>query len=296
MRYYRVRDEAGEIHQTVEVDGGRLASLTSGNGEVRDFRDLLRASDISGRSVDEITRHLLARGSLRQFGLDEVVASSKTGHGCRLLRPADPDEMWAGGIGNYPMPAEAVQKMPEGTRVAYESDRPSFAYKGTASRLAGPFDPIGARSDVDRTIAEGELVLIVYKGRLVGYSTGIEAAGALVGKSMWWMVPSKVFKGCASLGPCIVTPESLPNPVHLQIELTVTRKGQEVAKVKSVTTLRRSPEDQVRWAVEHDSPPDLAAIWSGGCVAAIQSPLQAGDRVRVSTEGIGFVDNPVEQV
>ena len=166
-------------------------------------------------------------------------------------------------------------------------------YKGGPTRLAGPFDPIGVRSDTT-SVAEGELVLILYKGKLVAYSTGNEVAGGLMGQTIWWMVPSKVFTGCASLGPCVATPESLPNPTDRKMELTITRNGSEAGSAANTTAHRRPPEDIVEWVTAHDSPPDLVIIYTGGCVA--DGPLEEGDIVRIGLEGIGFVENRVTAV
>ena len=229
--------------------------------------------------------------------LEGLIASSRSPAGeAHIVRPLDPDEMWAGGIGNYAMTPEAVEALPEFSRLAYESERPPIMYKGSASRLSGPFDSIGIRSDTEQNVAEGELVLVIYKGKLVAYSTGNEVAGGLMRETMWWMVDSKVFQGCASLGPCVVTPEDLPNPTSLNVELVVTRDGREEARVTNVTALRRSPEELVRWAVAHDAPPELAILYSGGCVTASEAPLQAGDVVRITMQDIGFVENTVEVV
>ena len=297
MRYYRIRDKLGDVHLTAEVTDGNLTSLTSINRDVGDFRDLLRASDISGRSVDEIARYILSKGQGETFELSTLIEWSKAGSGDgRILSPLVPDEMLAGGIGNYGLAPEAVAALPEANRTAYESDRPPIMYKGSASRLAGPFDPIGIRSDTERTVAEGELVLVIYKGRLVAYSTGNEVAGGLMGETLWWLVPSKVFRGCASLGPCVVTPESLPDPTSLQMEAVITRDGKEAGRASNVTALRRPPADLVRWVVAHDAPPDLVILYSGGCVAIGEVPMEAGDVVRISLEGVGYVENTVEVV
>ena len=297
MRYYRIRDRLGDIHLLAEVEEGSLSSLTAINEEAKDFRDLLRASYVTGLSVDDISRHILSTGKGTTYDLDTLIEWSMNGTGdAHLIRPLEPDEMWAGGLGNYPIAPEDVAAFPEYWKTAYNSDRPPLMYKGTASRLVGPFDVIGIRSDAEKTVAEGELVLVIYKGRLVAYSTGNEVAGGLMGETLWWLVPSKVFKGCASLGPCVVTPESLPNPTNLKMELVITRNGREEGRAANVTALRRSPEDLVRWAVAHDSPPDLAILYTGGCVAVGETPLQAGDAVRISMEGVGFVENTVEVV
>ena len=297
MRYYRIRDKEGDTHLAVGTDGGKLTSLTSINADVADFRDLLRAGHISGRSVDDISRYVLSTGQGKTFDLDALIASSRSRTDPpRIVRPLDPDEVWAGGIGNYHLAPEAVEALPEYSRLAYESERPPIMYKGSAGRLAGPFDRIGIRSDNERTVAEGELVLVIYKGKLVAYSTGNEVAGGLMQETMWWMVNSKVFRGCASLGPCVVTPEDLPNPTSLNVEVVVTRDGRTKARETNITALRRDPENLVRWIVAHDSPPDLVILYSGGCVAASEAPLQAGDVVRITMQDIGFVENTVEVV
>ena len=295
MRYYRMRDSRGDTHLTVETQPGTLSSLTSLNDDVADFRDLLHVSHISGLGIDDITRNVLSSGDAETFDLEQMTESSRSATGAaRIIAPLTPDEIWAGGIGNYAMPDEAVAGMPAITQTAYEADRPPIMYKGSATRLAGPFDPIGIRADTEKTVAEGELVLIVYKGKLVAYSTGNEVAGGLMAETLWWIVPSKVFKGCASLGPCIVTPETLPEPTGRDMELTIMRDGEEVGRSANTTTLRRSPAQIVEWTLAHDAPPDLVIIYTGGCVA--DGPLEAGDVVRISLDGIGYVENTVEVV
>ena len=297
MRYYRILDRHGVIHLAVEKEKNVLTSLSSINSEVRDFRDLLRASHISGQTVDDIARHVLSTGRGEAFDVETLIEWSRTGLGdARIIRPLEPDEMWAGGPGNYPMAPEVVAGLPEATRAAYESDRPAVVYKGTASRLAGPFDKIGIRSDTERTVAEGELVLVIYKGWLVAYSLGNEVAGGLMSETMWWMAPSKVFSGCASLGPCVVTPEVLPDATNLDMELVIIRDGREKTRVTNVTALRRSPDDLVRWLAAHDALPDLVILYTGGCVVDRQTPLLGGDVVRISMEGVGYVENTVEVV
>jgi len=295
MRYYRIRDSRGDTHLTAETQPGTLSSLTSLNSDVTDFRELLNVSYISGMSVDDIARNVLSFGDAETFDVAQLTESSRSATGAaRIIAPLAPDEIWAGGIGNYAVPDEGVAGMPDITKTAYEADRPPVMYKGTASRLAGPFDPIGIRGDTEKTVAEGELVLIVYKGKLVADSTGNEVAGGLMGETLWWMVPSKVFKGCASLGPCIVTPETMPDPTGRDMELTILRDGKVVGSSTNTTTFRRSPAQIVEWTQAHDSPPDLVIIYTGGCVA--DGPLEAGDVVRISLDGIGSVENTVEVV
>ena len=297
MRYYRIRDRNGDTHLAVETEEGVLADLSSLNEEVTGFRELLRASYISGLTIDEISSYILSTGSAKTYDLDSLIEMSKSGIGddC-IICPLDPDEMWAGGVGNYAIPSETLSNLSDEVKTVYNSERPAMVYKGTASRLVGPYDNIGIREDIESCIAEGELVVVIYKGRLVAFSTGNEVAGGLLSQSLWWAVPSKVFKGSASLGPCIVTPESLPNPTNLQTQIVMVRDGQEIARQSNVTSLRKSPQQLVEWAVAHDTPPDLSIIYTGACVAIANISLKAGDVVRIDMEGIGYVENTVSIV
>ena len=298
MRYYRVSERFGETHLCVEARDGLLTSLTSINDLVNEFRDLLDASHVTGRDVDTIARRLVRQGGGKKFKLAQLIDWSISGTGdARIIKPLEPDEMWAGGLGNMVRTPEQLAGDAEGMRLAYNTPGiTTNMYKGTSHRLAGPFDPIGIRGDTERTIAEGELVLVIYKGMLAGFTTGNEVAGGLAGLSADWKVPSKVFTGCASVGPCIATPETIPDPMALALELVQWRDGKEVARIEAPAALKRPPEEIVASTVAHDSPPDLVIQYTGGFVGVADAPLQAGDVVRITMEGIGFVQNTVEVV
>ena len=298
MRYYRVSESFGDTHLCVEARDGLLTSLTSINDLVREFRDLLDASHVTGRDVDAIARRLVRQGGGKKFKLAQLIDWSISGTGdARIIKPLEPDEMWAGGLGNMVRTPEQLAGDAEGMRLAYNTPGiTTNMYKGTNHRLAGPFDPIGIRGDTERTIAEGELVLVIYKGMLAGFTTGNEVAGGLAGLSADWKVPSKVFTGCASVGPCIATPEAIPDPMALALELVQWRDGKEVARAEAPAALKRPPEEIVASTVAYDSPPDLVIQYTGGFVGVADAPLQEGDVVRITMEGIGFVQNTVEVV
>lgn len=292
MRYYRLLDGTGRTHLAGETSDGTLSSLTGLNADATDFIALVRASKMTGMSVDAIASNILSSGTPETFSLSDLIDSSKnwTGMG-RLLRPIDPDELWAGGPGNYVFPDEVLANMPPEGRAIYDGERPPMMYKGGPSRLVGPYDSVAIRPDATQTIPEGELVLVIFKGEIVAYSTGNEMAAGVPGH----IVPSKVFTGCASLGPCVVTPETLPDPTNLQMELTITRNGNVVGSSTNKTVHRRSPEAIADWGFRHDTPPDVALIYTGGCVADGDNPVQVGDVVRIEMESVGYVENAVAQ-
>ena len=302
MKYYRVLEQFGKIHLCVETSDGVLTSLTSVNDLVNSYEDLLDVADISGITVDNLTKNVLAQGKAVTFDLAELIKWSinKTGPAC-IIKPIEPEEMWAGGLGNMIMDEEALSNANEDTKLAYNTPSISTTiYKGTNHRLVGPFDKIGIREDTERTIAEGEIVFIIYKGKFAGISTGNEVAGTLAGLSSNWAVPSKVFKGCASIGPCILSLEDVKSPLELHLELKQFRGKDQIGQSNLITKFKRTPEEIIASTVAHDSPPKVVIQYTGGFVVAKDgddiASLEQGDIVRISLEGVGFVENEVEVV
>ena len=91
-----------------------------------------------------------------------------------------------------------------------------------------------------------------------------------------------------------MTPESLPDPTNLKMNLTITRNGEVVDSTSNITEHRRSPEKLVSAVMDHDVPAELSILYTGGCVGS--APMEVGDVVRIDLEGIGFVENTVIQV
>ena len=168
MKYYRIAYGNGSYGLSVELSDGVLSSLDSLNDEVNDFRKLCNASYITGVSIDDISRNIFSNGTAETFDLQELIKNSQNGKNPHLAPAVDPDEMWAGGMGNLPVPDDVLPTLPEPIRVAFEGDRGIVVYKGNSSRLVGPFGEIGIRSDIPKTISEGELVVVMYKGKVVG--------------------------------------------------------------------------------------------------------------------------------
>lgn len=302
MKYYRVLEQFGKIHLCVETSDGVLTSLTSVNDLVNSYEVLLDVADISGVTVDNLTKNVLAQGKAVTFDLTELIEwSIKKSGPAFIIKPIEPEEMWAGGLGNMIMDEEALANANEHTRLAYNTPSISTTiYKGTNHRLVGPFDKIGVREDTERTIAEGEIVFIIYKGKFAGISTGNEVAGTLAGLSSNWAVPSKVFKGCASIGPCILSLEDVKSPLELHLELKQFRGKDQIGQSDLITKFKRTPEEIIASTVAHDSPPKVVIQYTGGFVVAKDgddiASLEQGDVVRISLEGVGFVENEVEVV
>ena len=305
MKYYRISEGFGTNHLCVQTENDELTSLTSINDLIVDYRDLLNTAHITEAKVDSITNGILKQGNGKKFKLSDLITwSIKKEDPARIIKPIEPEEMWAGGFGNMIIRDSDLKNAPEETKLAYNTPKISTTlYKGTNHRLVGPFDKVGIRSDTEKTIAEGEIIFIIYKGKFVGISTGNEVAGNLGSLATVWTVPAKVFKGCASIGPCILSMEDEEEnnkPIELKLEINQYRNKKLVGSGSVVTVFKRSPVDIVASTVAHDIPPDLVIQYSGGFAIARKDeeivPLESGDSVYISLEGVGYVQNEVEVV
>lgn len=306
MKYYRVLEEFGNVHLCVETNQNELTSLTSLNELVFDYKYLLEISNVTNMKVDEISENLLRKGKGETFDLTKLIDSSinKTGP-ARIIKPIDPDEMWAEGFGNrLILSKDQIDNSDGKNEAAYANPSIStLLYKGSKERLVDPYEKIGIRSDTDRTISEGEVVFIIYKGKFVGISAGNEVAGNLRSQSNFWVSPSKVFKGCASIGPCILSMEDEEEnnkPLKLELGINQFRKNEKIGSGSIVTEYKTSPVEIVKSTVIHDSPPDLIIQFSGGFAISRKDDeivdLQEGDSVQISIENVGYIQNEVEIV
>jgi 2-dehydro-3-deoxy-D-arabinonate dehydratase len=80
----------------------------------------------------------------------------------RLLSPIDHQEVWGAGV-TYERSRGARMDESEGAAVfydrVYDADRPELFFKSTASRVAGPGEPVAVRADSAWTVPEPELGL-----------------------------------------------------------------------------------------------------------------------------------------
>ena len=243
MKYYRISEGFGTNHLCVQTENDELTSLTSINDLIVDYKDLLNTAHITESKVDSITNGILKQGNGKKFKLSDLITWSIKKEGpARIIKPIEPEEMWAGGFGNMIIKDSDLKKAPEETRLAYNTPKISTTlYKGTNHRLVGPFDKVGIRSDTEKTIAEGEIIFIIYKGKFVGISSGNEVAGNLGSLATVWTVPAKVFNGCASIGPCILSMEDEEEnnkPLELKLEINQYRNKKLVGSGSIVTVFK----------------------------------------------------------
>jgi len=221
----------------------------------------------------------------------------------RLLAPVVPSQILCIGL-NYKKHAEETgAKLPE---------RPVLFVKGI-NALQHPDEPILLPRHLRSDEVDYECELAVVIGRpcknvsrqhaldyVLGYTCANDVSARdhqiKLGGGQWCR--GKFFDTFAPLGPCLVTPESLPNPNALKIR----------TELNGVVVQDSNTEDMafdVPAIIEYLSGSTtlvpgtviLTGTPSGVGMAAKPEPrwLKAGDSVTIEIEGIGRLTNPVRE-
>lgn len=264
MRIIRYEDRYGKVRHGVEQSSG--GSFLRVEGEM--FGDLTPTQEVA-----DITR---------------------------ILAPIDPVMIWCIGqnyrqhakevgigVGEYPV------VFAKGINAVQDPDRPIVLPEAAKS------------NEVDY---EGELVVIIGKRckdvsrddalqHVAGYTCGNDISARdwqlKKGGSQWSR--GKSFDTFAPLGPCLVTPDSLPNPGALRIQTTVN--GRILQDANTSDMIRDVPEI-IGFLSQNTTLLPGTAIFTGtphGVGMARVPPmwLTDGDEVRVTIEGIGTLRNQV---
>lgn len=268
--------------------GARPAAVVRAGGEDR-LLDL-------GHLARDVTE-LLAGDGLLQLAVAEVAACDAASlpavDPASLLAPVRPGKILCLGYnyrGHVPDGADPTANDPEFPDV----------FVKTANTLGGPSDPVlippGA-TDVDY---EGEVAVVIGKrARHVPLEDALDHVGGYtilndVSERAWqrrqsqWAL-GKCSDGFAPLGPWIVTPDEVPDPQNLLVE--VVRDGVVTVSQSTATTIF-----SVAYVIHHLSqiltlaPGDIVSTGTPQKLPAAQEthrPLADGDAVTVRISGIG---------
>jgi 2-dehydro-3-deoxy-D-arabinonate dehydratase len=249
---------------------------------------------------------LIGEAQRRGRALAEVAAemASEEAIEAEPVIPVVPSEVWACGC-TY-APSAEFRDSEHGTRegmyayVHKPENRPEIFFKGTARVCVGPGEPIGIRSDSTFTAPEPELAVVINgKGQVVGYTLGNDvSAWDIERENALYLPQSKVYEGCCSLGPVIVTPDELGDPYQLEMSCTITR-GTTTTFEGAVSTnqLRRKIEDLIEYLMRSNRVPSAAVVLTGtGIIVTQEAALKAGDVVSITVPKIGTLSNPAVAV
>jgi 2-dehydro-3-deoxy-D-arabinonate dehydratase len=119
---------------------------------------------------------------------------------------------------------------------------------------------------------------------------------SIEGENPLYLPQAKVYTGSCAVGPCLATPDEVPDLDELRISLRVVRDGADVYRdTVSVAGLRRRPGDLVRWLFRAlDFPVGVVLLTGTAIVPDPRFTLRAGDEVIIATTGLGELRNVVE--
>ena len=217
----------------------------------------------------------------------------------RLSVPVDPPEAWGAGV-TYRRSADFRE---EGTGFydrVYTAERPELFFKASAWRCVGPGGPIGKRRDSAFTAAEPEIAIVLdSRGAILGFTLANDVSAWDIERDNPLYLPqSKVYNGCFSFGPVIVTPDEIADPYALVLRCRVTRGAREVfAGEASTAQLKRRFEEIVSWLLRSNEIRTGTVLSTGtGIIQPMDAGLEAGDVVTLSCPQIGELANPVALV
>jgi 2-dehydro-3-deoxy-D-arabinonate dehydratase len=289
MRYYRT--QRGSRLSLLAVDDSTAYDLTATAAAPTSFLELARAASMADESIDDIARTWLDEAP--EVALDRVAAES--------IRPADPEEIWGAGV-TYAISQESREGeggLAESYLNAYEGDRPEVYFKATPSRTVGPNDAIGIRGDSEWDVPEPELTLVLYEGEIVGYTVGNDVCSRSIEReNLLYLPQSKIYAKSCAIGPCIATDETVDDPLDVEMEMEITRDGEQVFEGSTSTSeMVRSCEELAEYFRRYNEVPELTVLLTGTSIIPPDDvSLQADDQVSIDIEQIGTLQNPVEQL
>jgi 2-dehydro-3-deoxy-D-arabinonate dehydratase len=247
---------------------------------------------------------LLSRDDLPEF-LAEFVArgeSFERFHEGEVLAPIEGQEVWAAGVTYYRSRGARMEESKDAgggdfyDRV-YSAERPELFFKSTASRTVGTGGTVRIRRDATWSVPEPELTLVVSPGgRIVGYTIGNDMSSRdIEGENPLYLPQAKVYDGSCALGPGIlVTGNPLAHSTEIMLEIL---RGDRIEFEGSValTELKRDPKMLVEFLFRDNRFPAGVFLMTGtGIVPPNSFTLERGDRVRITIEPIGVLENVVE--
>ena len=254
---------------------------------------------LEGLNID----FLLAREDLPEYlpiALEDCASASEFNH-AEILAPISHQEVWAAGVTYYRSRGARMEESKDAgggdfyDRV-YLAERPELFFKSTASRTVGTGGKVRIRADAHWSVPEPELTLVVSpRGRIVGYTIGNDMSSRdIEGENPLYLPQAKVYTGSCALGPGILVSEG-PLPQSTEIELEINRNGRiEFSGSIALTELKRDPQTLVSYLLRDNVFPSGCFLMTGtGIVPPSSFTLASGDRIRITIDPIGTLENEV---
>jgi 2-dehydro-3-deoxy-D-arabinonate dehydratase len=289
MRYYRLGGE-GTVRLIARDETGTY-DLTDTTAGPRSFVDLASAARLVDESVDDVAQKLLDEAPAVEVDTDEEP----------LLRPLDPAEVWGAGV-TYVISQEAREEeadLAQSYLEAYEGERPEVYFKATPSRTVGPGENIGIRGDSEWNVPEPEMSIVLHRDEIVGFTVGNDVCSRSIEReNLLYLPQSKIYAKSCAIGPCIATPETVGDPLDLDMRMSIERDGGLVFEDETSTSeMVRTCEELVEYYTRYNEVPEVSVLLTGTSIIPPNDvTLRPGDEVHIEIENIGTLSNPVEQL
>lgn len=233
-----------------------------------------------------------------------IVADEQWLNAQQIQAPVVSQEIWAAGV-TYLRSKEARMEESKVSGGAdfyakvYDAERPELFFKSTASRCSGTGEPVYIRSDSHWNVPEPELTLFANRyGKIVGYTIGNDMSSRdIEGENPLYLPQAKCYERSAAIGPCLWVPEHPIDP-DTKISMEISRNATTVFSGQiSINQMKRKHDELIGYLFRAMRFPNGVYLMTGTClVPPNEFTLQEGDIVRIEIDGIGRLENTVQQL
>jgi 2-dehydro-3-deoxy-D-arabinonate dehydratase len=270
----------GNVHDVTDQAGSALGLLLAGG-------------DAGGPAV---------AGASVAATLSELDVTPDAGR-AHLRVPLDPSEVWGAGV-TYKKSAEFRDEDTSTSKgiydMVYSAPRPELFYKGRAAHCVGPNGAATIRADSAFTAPEPELALVLSaSGAILGYTLCDDvSAWDIERENPLYLPQSKIFYGCAVLGPTVVTPDEIGDPRALTLRCTIRRRDDTIFDESvGLDRIKRSFEELIGYLRLNNPIQDGAVLSTGtGIIVPPELALQDGDLVTLECEPIGTLRHTMRRL
>ncbi len=217
-----------------------------------------------------------------------------------LLAPVERQEVWAAGV-TYLRSKTARMEESDFSATAYDrvydAPRPEIFFKSVAEKVVGPGDGVGIRGDARWNVPEPELAVVMNsRGDIVGFTIGNDMSSRdIEGENLLYLPQAKVYDRSCGLGPWIVLGCDEAEARGWTVSIRIDRAGREVFSGRTgIDQIKRSFDELAGYLWRSQSFPHGVVLLTGTGVVPDESfTLAAGDRVAITIDGIGALDNGV---
>jgi 2-dehydro-3-deoxy-D-arabinonate dehydratase len=221
--------------------------------------------------------------------------------GMTLLSPVSTQEVWAAGVTYFRSRSARMDESKDAgggsfyDRV-YVAERPELFFKASGRRVVGPFGEVRIRKDARWSVPEPELTLAVHSsGKIIGYTIGNDMSSRdIEGENPLYLPQAKVYDGSCAIGPCLLLANG-ELAKETAIRIRIERDGADAYSGQTtLAELKRPVTELVSYLLRENSFPEGVFLMTGtGIVPHDEFTLAAGDRISISIDNIGTLENVV---